>query len=137
MRVIRLLLFGLVLVGWSLWLMLQVMKRLSRCLAMCLIGSVKRRKVPAWTWRAQKWSPPPATISAAKGKALMSSWAYCREPWPPGMNMETEEAVMNTTTIDGFRVHQSHEKAQKSGAIIVRLGGDDKSSEYIAWIMPA
>lgn len=42
------------------------------------------------------------------------------------MNMETDEAVVTTSTIDGFVVHHNHEKAQNSGDVVVILGGDDK-----------
>jgi len=44
------------------------------------------------------------------------------------MNMETDQAVVITSTIDGFRVHQNHEKLQNSGDVVVILGGDDKRS---------
>lgn len=42
------------------------------------------------------------------------------------MNMETDEAAINTSTIDGFLVHHNHEKAQNSGDVVVILGGNDK-----------
>jgi hypothetical protein len=37
------------------------------------------------------------------------------------MNMETDMGKVKITTIDGFKVHTSYDKAEKSGAVIVFL----------------
>ncbi|HEY8157266.1 MAG TPA: hypothetical protein VIF10_01055 [Methylobacter sp.] len=44
------------------------------------------------------------------------------------MNLGTKQSIVPPSTIDGFFVHQSHEKAQNSGDVVVILGGDDKRS---------
>lgn len=43
-------------------------------------------------------------------------------PTQTGMNIETTEGRMNTSTIDGFRVTRSANFKEKSGAILVALG---------------
>lgn len=134
MRVIRLLLCGLILVGWSL-----VADAASYEALKPLLGDV-----PDWVGETAEGSSMDmegakmvtATRHYQRGEGqslnvqlgLLPGAMAAPMQMMMGMNMETEEAVMSTTTIDGFRVHQSHEKAQKSGAIIVILGGDDKSS---------
>ena len=40
----------------------------------------------------------------------------------PGMNIETSEMRMNTSTIDGMQVTRSFNIKDKSGAILVALG---------------
>ncbi|MGZ5030533.1 MAG: hypothetical protein ACXV8I_08045 [Methylobacter sp.] len=44
--------------------------------------------------------------------------------------METDEAVVTTSTIDGFLVHHNHEKAQNSGDVVVILGDDKRSAMF-------
>ncbi len=134
MRLIQLLLCGVVLIGWSL-----VADAASYEALKPLLGDV-----PDWVGDAAEGSG----MDMEGAKMVTASRHYQRGEGQSlnvqlgllpgamaapmqmmmGMNMETEEAVMNTSTIDGFRVHQNHEKAQKSGAIVVILGGDDKSS---------
>lgn len=134
MRVIRLMLCSLVLVGWSLAAGAASYEALKP-----LLGDV-----PDWVGDAAEGASMDMegskmiTVSRhyqhGEGKSLNVQLGLIPSPMAApmqmmmGMNMETEEAIMNTSTIDGFRVHQNHEKAQNSGAIVVILGGDDKSS---------
>ncbi|WP_054773463.1 hypothetical protein [Methylogaea oryzae] len=47
------------------------------------------------------------------------------------LNMETDESIVKTATVDGFTVHHNHEKAQNSGAVMVFLGGANQASSAL------
>lgn len=133
MRVIRLLLCGLMLAGWSLAAGAASYEALKP-----LLGDV-----PDWTGEAAEGSSMDmegmkvvtASRHYQRGEGhslnvqvgLMPGAMAAPMQMMMGMNMETDEAIMNTTTVDGFRVHQNHEKAQNSGAVVVILGSNDKS----------
>ncbi|MDP1666839.1 MAG: hypothetical protein Q8L79_17150 [Methylobacter sp.] len=135
MRVIRILLCGLVLVGWSL-----VADAASYEALKPLLGDV-----PGWTGEAAEGASMDmegmkmVTVSRhyQRGEAQSLNVQVGLMPGAMGasmqmtMNMETDEAVMSTTTIDGFRVHQNHEKAQNSGAVVVILGGRDEKNSAL------
>ncbi|CAG1022808.1 hypothetical protein DOJK_01913 [Patescibacteria group bacterium] len=45
------------------------------------------------------------------------------------MNMETDEIIINTSTIDDFPIYQNYDKAPKSGSILVMLAkGNEQNS---------
>lgn len=134
MRVIRLLLCGLVLAGWSLAVNAASYEALKP-----LLGDVAD-----WTGEAAEGSSMDmegvTMITASRhyqrGEersfdaqlSLMPGAMSAVIQTEMNMNMETDQAVVTTATIDGFRVHHNHEKAQNSGDVVVILGGDDKRS---------
>jgi hypothetical protein len=134
MRVIRLLLCGLVLSAWSLMANAADYDALKPLLA----------DVADWTGEAAEGSSMAmegVTLVTAnrhyqRGEAqsldaqlsLMPGAMAAPIQATMNMNMETDDAVITTSTIDGFLVHHNHEKAQNSGDVVVILGGDDKRS---------
>lgn len=132
MSVIRLLLCGLVLVGWSLMVNAADYDALKP-----LLGDVSD-----WTAEAAEGSSmnmEGVTLVTAnrhyqRGEersldaqlSLMPGGMAAPIQASMNMNMETDEAVVSSSTIDGFLVHHNHEKAQNSGDVVVILGGNDK-----------
>jgi len=47
------------------------------------------------------------------------------------INMESDEAIVSTSTIDGFLVYQNFDKNQKSGEVIVILKNNDETSSQM------
>lgn len=137
MRVIRLLLCGLALAGWSLAAGAASYEALKP-----LLGDV-----PDWAGEAaegtsmdmegMKMVAVSRHYQHGEGKSLnvqlglMPAAMAAPMQMMMGMNMETDEAIMNTTTVDGFRVHQNHEKAQNSGAVVIILGGGDEKGSAL------
>lgn len=132
MRVIRLLLCSLVLVGWSLAVAAAGYEALKP-----LLGDAAD-----WTGEAAEGSSMNmegvTLITASRHYqrgdersldaqlSLMPGAMAAPIQTAMNTNMETGAAVVTTSTIDGFLVYHNHEKVQNSGDVVVILGGDDK-----------
>lgn len=136
MRVIRLLLCGLALLGWSLLADAAGYDALKP-----LLGDV-----PGWTgekaeganmdMEGMKMVTASRHYQRGQGQSLnvqvgLMPGAMVAPMQMMGMNAETDEVLMSNSTIDGFRVHQNHDKLQNSGAIVVILGASGEKSSTL------